>query len=79
METLEMQMTPEYVDQMQWHQTLGFARQVCARVFRDGGAPADALKAFGLGSHVATVKDDWSKAVELIAEVMCAPVQRSAA
>lgn len=79
METIEMQMTPDYVNQMQWHQTLGFARQVCARVFRDGGAPADALKAFGLGSHADCVGSDWSKAVELIAEVMCAPTQKRAA
>lgn len=74
-----MQMTPDYVDQMQWHQTLGFARQVCARVFRDGGSPADALRAFGLTSHVDSVGGDWSKAVELIAEVMCAPSQQKAA
>ena len=79
METIKMQMTPEYVDQMQWHQTLGFARQICARVFRDGGSPADALKAFGLSRHAASVNGDWSKAVELIAEVMCAPPQRRAA
>lgn len=74
-----MQMTPEYVDAMQWHQTLGFARQVCARVFRDGGAPVDALKAFGLASHADKAGSDWSKAVEIIAEVMCSRTERRAA
>ncbi len=74
-----MHNSPEYVDTMQWHQTLGFARQVCARVFRDGGAPADALKAFGLASLADKAGDDWSKAVELIAEVMCTSPQQQAA
>ena len=68
-----MQNTPEYADDMQWHQSLGYARQVCARVFRDGGEPADALKAFGLVSAADAVGSDWSKAVEKIAEVMCQP------
>ena len=67
-----MQMSPEYVDTMQWHQTLGYARQVCARVFRDGGAPADALGAFGLARYA-------DKAVEMIAEAMCAPASKRAA
>lgn len=74
-----MQKSPEYVDSMQWHQTLGFARQVCARVFRDGGAPADALKAFGLARYADQAGGDWSKSVELIAEVMCSASQQQAA
>jgi hypothetical protein len=79
MEHREMQMSPEYVDTMQWHQTLGYARQVCARVFRDGGAPADALGAFGLARYVEKADGDWSKAVEIIAEAMCAPASKRAA
>lgn len=74
-----MQTSPEYVDTMQWHQTLGYARQVCARVFRDGGQPVDALKAFGLAAQAPTAGADWSKTVELIAEVMCHPQQKQAA
>ncbi len=74
-----MQMSPEYVDQMQWHQSLGFARQACARVFRDGGTPADALRAFGFASKADQVGNDWSKAVELIAECMCASPDKKAA
>ncbi|MEQ8824620.1 MAG: hypothetical protein RIC14_09625 [Filomicrobium sp.] len=74
-----MQMSPEYVDQMQWHQTLGFARQACARVFRDGGTPADALKAFGFSHKAQDVGNDWSKAVEVIAERMCATSDKKAA
>ncbi len=43
---------------------------------RDGGAPQDALKAFGLtASDVAT----WERAVDLIATEICAhPMQRAA-
>lgn len=74
-----MQMTPEYVDQMQWHQSVGFARQVCARVFRDGGRPKDALEAFGLVRLARDEDQDWSKAVELIAETMCQPPLKRAA
>lgn len=74
-----MQMSPEYVDQMQWHQSLGFARQACARVFRDGGTPADALRAFGFANKAAQAGGDWSKAVELIAECMCASSDKKAA
>ena len=74
-----MQMSPEYVDTMQWHQTVGYARQVCARVFRDGGAPADALGVFGLARHAEKANGDWSKAVEIIAEAMCSPPSKRAA
>ncbi len=70
-----MSKTPAHVDQMQWHQTVGYARQICARVFRDGGSPADALEAFGLKRFANETGCDWSKAVDLIAEVMCAPAQ----
>ncbi len=74
-----MHNTPEYVDTLQWHQTIGYARQICARVFRDGGAPCDALKAYGLVRSAEQAGGDWSKAVELIAEVMCSQSQKQAA
>ena len=57
--------TPDHTDPAQWNQSLGLARQTCARVFRDGGSPADAIAAFGLDAGTVT---DWSKAVGLIAE-----------
>lgn len=67
---------PAHINPVQWHQALGYARQACARIFRDGGAPADAAKAFGLDARDV---GDWSRAVELIAESLSrAPVRRAA-
>jgi len=67
-----------YVDPIAWHQSLGYARQACARVFRDGGSASDALRAFDI--TVCEVKaggDDigWAKAVELIAHRLAAQSQ----
>jgi hypothetical protein len=67
-------MTPEHINPLQWHQALGVARQSCARFFRDGGIPADAMCAFGLKPLPA--HDDWSHAVEAIAERLCAATQQ---
>ena len=50
---------------------MDYARQACARIFRDGGKPSDALAAFGLMSHEPSV--DWSVVVDRIAELLCAP------
>lgn len=60
---------PDHVDPIHWHQSLGYARQACARIFRDGGSPADALQAFGLEGRGET---DWARAVERIAEALTA-------
>lgn len=69
--------TPDHINPFQWHQAIGIARQACARIFRDGGRPADALKAFGVAK--ATGALDWGKAVELVAEKICQePVRRAA-
>jgi hypothetical protein len=68
--------TPPHINPYQWHQSIGYARQACARIFRDGGAPADALRAFGLAAPETA---QWSKAVELIAEHLCVQRQRQAA
>ncbi|ADJ25187.1 MAG: hypothetical protein J0H37_01855 [Hyphomicrobium denitrificans] len=67
---------PDYLNPIQWHQAVAVSRQECARIFRDGGAPQDALKAFGLNAgDVAT----WERAVDLIATEICAhPMQRAA-
>jgi hypothetical protein len=70
-------MTPHHINPVQWQQSLGVARQVCARVFRDGGTPEDALKAFNLNGFDNV--EDWSKVVDRIAETLCAAPMRKAA
>lgn len=74
-------MTPAYINPLQWNQAMGYARQACARVFRDGGRPEDALAAFGLARKGGKPDEgmDWSKAVEAIAQVMCAQKMKQAA
>jgi len=70
-------MIPDHINPLQWHQALGVARQACARIFRDGGTPADAMKAFGAPASEIAV--DWAKAVDQIAERLCAtPLRRAA-
>ena len=73
-------MIPEYVNPLQWNEAMGVARQSCARVFRDGGAPIDALKAFGLDRRQGDAAGlTWDKAVTEVAEALCAkPVRRAA-
>ena len=63
---------------LQWHSAMGVARQICARIFRDGGTPADAIAAFDLPAQGA-VAVSWSKAVEMIAERLCQGEMRKAA
>jgi hypothetical protein len=70
-------MTPNNVNPVQWQQSVGYARNVCARVFRDGGRPADAMAAFGLDPAGASV--DWSVVVERIATQISKAPQRKAA
>ncbi|KWT66241.1 MULTISPECIES: hypothetical protein [Hyphomicrobium] len=71
-------MSIQHINPLQWHQAMGVARTSCARFFRDGGAPADALLAFGLNADDRTA-NDWSRAVEAIAESLCAaPMKRAA-
>ncbi len=71
-------MKPQHINTLQWHQTVGYARQCCAGVFRDGGTAADAMGLFGLDCD-AEQKPDWSVAVEAIAASMCAsPLARAA-
>jgi hypothetical protein len=63
---------------MQWHQAVGYARQSCARIFRDGGNPMDAMRAFDICDDERAA-NDWGKAVEVIAEVLCAQTVKRAA
>ncbi|MGD9668795.1 MAG: hypothetical protein AB7U75_07005 [Hyphomicrobiaceae bacterium] len=73
-------MSPEYINPLQWNEAMGIARQSCARVFRDGGSPVDALKAFGFGRQADRMVDlSWDKAVAYLAEALCSrPVRRAA-
>ena len=57
---------PLAISPVQWDQALGLARQSCARIFRDGGSPADAARAFGLSGS-----QDWDRAIECIATSLC--------
>ena len=69
---------PVNADPAQWQQSLEIARQACARIFRDGGNPADALVTFGIAAgQPKSIK--WNKAVSLIAEQLCATPMRRAA
>ncbi|MET0432327.1 MAG: hypothetical protein ABWZ86_07600 [Hyphomicrobium sp.] len=55
---------------------MAVSREQCARIFRDGGAPGDALVAFGLRSEKGA---NWERVVDLIAAELCAhPVKRAA-
>lgn len=69
-------MNRNHINPLQWHSAIGVARQICARVFRDGGTPADAVIAFGLTDAGGV---SWSKAVEVIAERLCLREYRKAA
>ena len=70
-------MSPRHINPVQWQQAMGYARQACARIFRDGGTPADAARAFGLAKDQATA--DWSIAVPRIAQSLCVSSLRKAA
>ena len=70
-------MTPNNVNPVQWQQTLDYARNICARVFRDGGKPADALAVFGIAAPDAP--KDWSTVVDRIAMQMSKTPARKAA
>lgn len=56
--------TPAHVNPILWQQSLGLARQIAARIFRDGGRASDALAAVGLEAPSGVA---WDKAVEMIA------------
>jgi hypothetical protein len=70
-------MPPRHINPVQWQEAIGYARQACARIFRDGGNPGDAVRAFGL--VMGEPATDWSTAVDRIAHALCAPALRKAA
>ena len=65
MSTLE----PRHVRPRQWRQAVDVARETCARFFRDGRSPADAMRACGFAPSGAV---GWGHAVNLLAELHCA-------
>lgn len=72
-------LAPEHMNLFQWHEAQGIARQVCARIFRDGGSPADAMATLGVRQPGPAKVLDWAKAVELAAEHFCRqPLRRAA-
>lgn len=68
---------PQHINPLQWNEAVAMARQGCARVFRNGGAPKDALASFGLEADGA-VTSDWSKIVDTIANALCQTMRRAA-
>ncbi len=67
---------PDHLSPMQWHQAVAVSRQECARIFRDGGTPQDALVAYGLKADVAA---NWERVVDQIAGEICMhPIMRAA-
>jgi hypothetical protein len=71
-------MTPQHIQSPQWTNATAIARQACARIFRDGGKPGDALAQFGL-PIAANEATDWSRAVDRIAQSLCSQRERRAA
>jgi hypothetical protein len=63
-----------HISSVQWEQALGYAREACAGIFRDGGSPHAALSAFGLGMGETA---DWSAAVDRIALALCSRPART--
>ena len=61
-------MMMQHMDAARMDYATGVARQVCARVFRDGGTPADAMEVFGI-AHV-DVHAGWRDAVDTIARAL---------
>jgi len=67
---------PDYLSPIQWHQAIAVSRQECARIFRDGGTPHDALAAFGLSVDA---EASWERVVDQIAAELCAHRMKRAA
>jgi hypothetical protein len=63
-------MTPNHINSVQWTQAIGYSRQACARVFRDGGSCVDALAAFGIETDD-VASSEWARAIDLIATCVC--------
>jgi hypothetical protein len=67
---------PRHVHPLKWRQAVDVAREICARFFGEGRSAADAVRAYGL---VPSEPAGWAHAVNMLAEMHCAPrVQRVA-
>lgn len=74
---MSSEINPDHISPVQWSQAMGVARQVCARIFRDGGEPGDALVVFGMDAP--STRLGWDQAVERLALEICRePVRRAA-
>jgi hypothetical protein len=58
------------VNPVQWTEAIGHARQTCARIYRGGGNPLEAMRFFGLSTKTVRVSD-WDQAIERIAWSLC--------
>ncbi len=67
-------MSPRPVNPLQWSEAIGLARHTCARVFRDGGSPSDAMRSFGLRARTVE-RADWDEAIRSIAQSICSAVR----
>ena len=61
---------PMNINPVEWHQAIGLARQSCARIYRDGGTPGDAMRLHGLRAGSAD-RPDWNRAIGAIALSLC--------
>ena len=68
---------PQHINPLQWNEAVAHARQACARIFRNGGAPQDALTSFGLAADGVSGAD-WSKTVDMIARTLCRTIRQAA-
>jgi hypothetical protein len=76
-DAMTSEVNPDHISPVQWSQAMGLARQVCARIFRDGGTPTDAVVAFGMDQPGSML--GWDQAVERLALEICRePVRRAA-
>ena len=61
---------PMNVNPVQWNEAVGYVRQTCARIYRGGGNPREAMQFFGLETQ-ALPSTDWDRAIETIAWSLC--------
>lgn len=60
---------PDYVNPVEWELALSMARSICADMFRKGGTPLDALRAYGIERSFS--HPNWQNAIDIIALANC--------
>lgn len=63
------------VNPLQWNDAIGLANEFCADLAEKGCRPLDAVQAYGL-SETAVGSQDWEKAAQLIALMLCSPAHQ---